>query len=304
MILLIRLSFLILISSISLEGFTQLIQNPSFEGAPQSDVAPSPWTACNMFSTPDTQPGFWNVSQTASHGKSYLGLVTRGDLGPYANNNEAAQIQLNTLLIAGKPYNLSIDLALSETQGHDIGWDGFLSYNNPTKLKIWGGINSCEKTELLWESTTIDHTAWKTYEFTIIPQVKQISYLILEANYTDLPSYFGNILIDNIVEKDLPEPTTNKCSLDAFNVFTPNGDGKNDVFLFKPISTVARFNLKICNRWGDVIFETNDLQQGWDGRHKGNACSTGIYFWYIEFMCIDGSLLFDNKMKGVVTLLK
>jgi gliding motility-associated-like protein len=265
---------------------------------------PLPRTGCNTFSTPDTQPGFWNVTKTASHGNSYLGLVTRGDLGPYANNNEAAQIQLNSMLIAGKAYNYSIDLALSETQGHDIGWDGFLSYANPTVLKIGGGANDCEKTELLWESPAINHTDWQTYDFTITSQSRQIKYIILEANYTVLPSYFGNILIDNLVEKDIPEPSIGNCSLETFNVFTPNSDGYNDVFLFKAVTNVARFNLKICNRWGHVLFETNDLTQGWDGKTQGSECSAGVYFWYTEFICINGDQILDNKMKGTVTLLK
>jgi gliding motility-associated-like protein len=230
--------------------------------------------------------------------------VTRGNLGPYANNTEAAQIQLKSNLRAGKSYNLSMDLAFSTTQGHEINWGDFLSYANPTILKIWGGVNSCEKSELLWESPTIDHSDWRTYRLTIVPKLEQINYLILEANYTAQSSYFGNLLIDNIVELNLPEAPSGPCNLATYNVFTPNGDGYNDVFLFQPVSNIARFNLKICNRWGKIIFETTDLTHGWDGKTSGVECETGIYFWYSEFMCIDGNQIYDNKLKGSVTLLK
>src|SRR5687768_475766 len=96
----VRSTLTFLLSCIVCEGYAQLILNPSFEGPPQTDAAPSPWIPCNTFSTPDTQPGSWNVTKTASDGNTYLGLVTRGDLGPYANHTEAAQIQLGKTLIA------------------------------------------------------------------------------------------------------------------------------------------------------------------------------------------------------------
>jgi gliding motility-associated-like protein len=230
-------------------------------------------------------------------------MVSRGNLGPYANTTEATQIKLTRGLVAGKSYNFSVDLAHSDTQGHDVDWD-FLSYANPVSLKVWGGADSCATTELLWQSPAIGHTQWQTYDLTLTPQLGDVKYLVLEVDYVTQPAYFGNILVDNIVEKDLPDPAANRCNLESFNVFTPNGDGKNDRFLFKPLSNVARFTLRVCNRWGDVLFETNDLAEGWDGTNHGTACPAGVYFWYTEFMCIEDNQLFDNKMKGYVTLIK
>jgi gliding motility-associated-like protein len=304
---------LVFLMGASLTGYSQLLNNPSFEGTPQTDSAPTPWKACNAFSSPDTQPGSWNVTKAPSHGKSYLGLVTRGNLGPYANINEAAQLQLNVKLIAGKTYLFSVDLAFSETQGHEIGWGDFLSYAHPAVLKIWGGVNSCEKTELLWESPVVNHPDWKPYPITIKPQRQDLNYLVLEANHSSLPSYFGNILIDNMVEIPLPEPAIinlpetepakSVCSLEAFDVFTPNGDGLNDVFLFKPGVSLAKSKLKIYNRYGREIYETDDLEKGWDGKINGTMGAAGVYYWYIEYWCINGNQILDNKLKGYVTLL-
>lgn len=65
------------------------------------------------------------------------------------------------------------------------------------------------------------------------------------------------------------------------NVFTPNGDGVNDVF-FITSSGLTDFNLFIVNRWGELVFETNDPNQAWDGTVNGNKCSDGVYFYSLK----------------------
>lgn len=62
------------------------------------------------------------------------------------------------------------------------------------------------------------------------------------------------------------------------NVFTPNGDGINDLF-FITSSGLTDFNLIIVNRWGEKVFETTDPTEGWNGTTpNGNKCSDGVYF--------------------------
>lgn len=66
--------------------------------------------------------------------------------------------------------------------------------------------------------------------------------------------------------------------------FTPDGNGINDKFL--PIMTdmaAADFHLWIFDRWGEVIFETTDPDQGWDGRAKGDKAVSGVYVWKAAF---------------------
>ncbi len=94
------------------------------------------------------------------------------------------------------------------------------------------------------------------------------------------------------------------CDLFASNVFTPNGDGKNDIFSLTPVIEVARFNLKIYNRWGHLVFETNDINQGWDGMIQGNEASAGVYVWTATIMCIKNNQILDKQLKGYVSLLK
>jgi gliding motility-associated-like protein len=83
--------------------------------------------------------------------------------------------------------------------------------------------------------------------------------------------------------------------------FTPNGDGKND--LFRLISTGANTVkvFSVFNRWGELVFTTNNISQGWDGTFKGVLQEPGAYYWYVKAsnQC-DGEFL----KKGSVILVK
>lgn len=58
--------------------------------------------------------------------------------------------------------------------------------------------------------------------------------------------------------------------------FSPNGDGLNDTFFVKGIS-IESIHIRIYNRWGQLIFQTTDLYEGWDGTYKGKACPIDAY---------------------------
>ena len=65
------------------------------------------------------------------------------------------------------------------------------------------------------------------------------------------------------------------------NVFTPNGDGRNDVFQPFPYRAVERIEMTIFNRWGGIVFQTTDPDILWDGtnRETGERVSDGTYFY-------------------------
>lgn len=68
--------------------------------------------------------------------------------------------------------------------------------------------------------------------------------------------------------------------VDVPNVFTPNGDGKNDIFMVRALS-VEDFHGVILNRWGRKIYEWSDPMGGWDGRIGGKYASPGTYYYVI-----------------------
>jgi len=88
------------------------------------------------------------------------------------------------------------------------------------------------------------------------------------------------------------------------NTFTPDGDQFNHVF--KPIFTSGynptSYNLKIFNRWGENLFESNDPSVGWSGHYSNGEAHSGTYNWVIEF---DGKSSYDtNRITGIVNLLR
>jgi gliding motility-associated-like protein len=66
------------------------------------------------------------------------------------------------------------------------------------------------------------------------------------------------------------------------NAFTPNGDGKNDFFFALGLN-VTSFHLQIFDRWGEKIFETDDMAIPWDGTYKGRILQEDIFVWIMKF---------------------
>jgi len=85
------------------------------------------------------------------------------------------------------------------------------------------------------------------------------------------------------------------------NAFTPNNDGLNDEF--KPvIRSAQKYNLKIFDRWGHLIFESNEVENGWDGTNRGGVNSkVGVYAWRIEVTTHQGE---TKSIAGHVTLVQ
>ncbi len=91
------------------------------------------------------------------------------------------------------------------------------------------------------------------------------------------------------------------ASLFIPNAFTPNTDGLNDDFRIEAIGIKELRYLRIYNRWGELVFETNSLTTGWDGTYKGKALDAGVFVYYLEAVCTTG---FPFTRKGNVTLLR
>ncbi|MBL0190043.1 MAG: gliding motility-associated C-terminal domain-containing protein [Saprospiraceae bacterium] len=88
------------------------------------------------------------------------------------------------------------------------------------------------------------------------------------------------------------------------NAFTPNNDGKNDEFIGKgQFYGIKDFKFKIWNRWGELIFETNNPEEGWNGRRKnqGEMSENGVYVCTIEY---EGPRGKKQKIEGFATLMR
>lgn len=65
------------------------------------------------------------------------------------------------------------------------------------------------------------------------------------------------------------------------NAFTPNGDGLNDTFGGMG-EGLTEYNLQIFNRWGNLIFESNDMKNQWDGNYNNEPAPIGVYVYKIN----------------------
>lgn len=70
------------------------------------------------------------------------------------------------------------------------------------------------------------------------------------------------------------------------NAFTPNGDGKNDIF-YAVGENIIDFKLRIFNRWGELIYESTDIFEGWDGNYMGLPVESEVYVWRVDYTPID-----------------
>lgn len=89
-----------------------------------------------------------------------------------------------------------------------------------------------------------------------------------------------------VVEPTEPEATLPGNCLGQIvipNVFTPNGDGVNDQFTIKSTCTPESYHLTILNRWGQLVYQSNDIAFPWTGHTPSGApVSEGVYFYTLE----------------------
>ena len=88
---------------------------------------------------------------------------------------------------------------------------------------------------------------------------------------------------------------------DVFNVFTPNGDGLNDVFTFDDWDLSSLY-VEIYNRWGERVYHWDATNGSWNGiAYNGDKAPEGVYYFYLKASGIDGYLY---EQEGSITLLR
>jgi len=193
-------------------------------------------------------------------------------------------------------------------------------------------IQNFAKTILLKADTTIEErpfVTWSTYQgwseevnqyevqrkkedgsFVTIGNTNATDTLMVD-NITDLNGYpyycYRVIGYKNLVsgQKQIISISNEDCApvrsrIFAANAFTINGDGLNEVFDIKGLY-IKRYNIKIFNRWGEKVFESNDMNVDWDGYYKGELCQMGAYIWIIKAIGVDDV---NWPLKGTVTIVR
>ncbi len=111
-------------------------------------------------------------------------------------------------------------------------------------------------------------------------QPDRFSYVICEASSCDTALVFVTV----------------ECTgLFIYNGFSPNEDGINDTFVIKGLDKFPGHYLRIFNRWGNLVFESDNYQNDWDGTWKGIPLPDGVYFYLLD----DGQ---GNRYSGYVQI--
>ena len=92
-----------------------------------------------------------------------------------------------------------------------------------------------------------------------------------------------------------------KYTVDVPSAFTPNGAGENDMIYVKGHGIEELFYFRIYNRWGEVIFETNDINVGWDGTYKGEAQNMETYIYQAKVRFYNDEV---EEKGGSITLIR
>ncbi|HEU4470741.1 MAG TPA: gliding motility-associated C-terminal domain-containing protein [Flavisolibacter sp.] len=92
------------------------------------------------------------------------------------------------------------------------------------------------------------------------------------------------------------------CYLAVPSGFTPNNDGRNDMFY--PLNAVKaeKLDFRVYNRWGQLVFRSGNWKQGWDGRFGGLQQPTGVYVWFLSYT--DRDTKQPRQLKGTVALIR
>ncbi len=141
-----------------------------------------------------------------------------------------------------------------------------------------------------WLADAGNSIACQTCSTTIVQPTVTTQYIVVASNtsYCQVHDTVTVIVDENCGDFFIP------------NVFSPNDDGLNDVVNVHG-RCIYSFNLQIFDRWGEKVFETSSITEGWDGTYRGQKMTTGVYVYKVDGVDLMGD---PFKLKGNITLLR
>jgi gliding motility-associated-like protein len=256
--------------------------------------------------TPPFIPGLgYQIPRT---GNNMAGIIINA--GIVYNYREYIQNALTQPLQANHNYELTFYISFNHPDCMSTQF-GVKFYNQKLNdlTKLWltdvmpdavNDIATLSYDTLNWQLVTIPFIAKGTEQFAVIGNFEDSTRL----SYT-LPcdtSFWGNLhlaggyfFIDDVSIKELPF-----AELDFPNILTPNNDNINDVIDFSKYR-FTEVQFYVYNRWGNLVYETNDVKAIWNGNNKNSEpLNDGSYF-YILNGAVDNS---RKNLKGLVQLIR
>ena len=247
------------------------------------------------------------INQTICEGQSFEGYTTTGTyLNTFVATNGCDSIRTLNLTINPKSaFTLNKTICEVEIfEGHN---------STGTFTNTYTGVNGCDSVRIL--------------KLTVLklpkPNLGADTSICFENNFLISPGSFNNYLwqdgsVQNSYSVHAPglytvkitntcgaatdsiQVTEKSCEIFFPNVFTPNSDTKNDVFRILNADNISNYSLSVYNRWGEKVFQTTEVNMGWDGKYKGQPSESGVYIW----ICTFKKGISDKNVKGSVILLR
>jgi gliding motility-associated-like protein len=193
--------------------------------------------------------------------------------------SEGGEYTVQLLNICGDASD-SIFVEEIETPEVDLGQDVLLNPGESIELDAGPGFDT-----YLWQDGSTNQILLVTSESVNVPD----------------PVYYVEVTKGPCKGSDTVEVVVFIVELPL--VFTPNNDGKNDIFLYMKDSWkgITSHHMSIFNRWGEQVWESEHFEEGWDGRQNGKLVADGTYFWVLELYY--GPENIKQVQQGTVTVL-
>jgi gliding motility-associated-like protein/uncharacterized repeat protein (TIGR01451 family) len=223
----------------------------------------------------------------------------------YTDGNGCADSAVQTITVLEPGIDTS-EIYICEGTSYTLGNGQILTDEGhyPDTLSNTGTCEVIEVTHVIIEAGSIDSVyglvcVGDTYELPNGAFVSQPGmYLDTLAGFNDCDSIIVTIL--GLDENGCIE----ECFLTAPTAFTPDNDNMNDVFYIinTCAETLITFELTIYNRWGELIYSSNNISEGWDGKVAGKNAELDVYIYIVNFR--RQNVVEDERLSGIVLLLR
>jgi len=214
-------------------------------------------------------------------------ILDAGNSGASYNWNTGASTQTILVNYPDNNYWVEVDAVGCMTVDYI-----FITYNIPPVISLPGDTTICEGQTFVL--TPGSGTGW-TYQWSTNDQTSSITVVDPGTYSVTVSDPNGCTISDEMIIDD-------ECEGIIFvpDAFTPNGDFLNEI-LFVRSNDVSEIIFLIFDRWGNKIFESASLSDGWDGTYLGKPMNPGVYVYMVKATFTSGNII---EKKGDVTLIR
>ena len=231
-------------------------------------IAPPPYTyTINCLTGSFVSPKISIANCTSSANPVYSQVWDFGDPDSGTNNTSALANPTHTFSSAG---TYTVTLTLNYACGSDVLTKTLVAVGTTAKAESSATILKGESAQI--QAIGNGSFLWNTGETTSLITVSPTVTTVYCFTVTDAFK----------CKADACATITVKMPIDIPNVFSPNGDGVNDVWNLNGINTYAHPEVSIYNRWGQAVLYKSDYNIPWDGTHNGAALPTASYYYVIN----------------------